>query len=88
MVKIQIWDDNKFELQFNRVEKIDAVERFLKRIADDVEGIEKLWGCVNFVKVSTKNTHINIFFTDKQFKKFKPFLEELNGGEIKERYVR
>ena len=88
MVKVEIWDDTKFKLKFSRVERIDAVERFLKRIENDVTVITKIWGCTNFVKITTKDAHINIFFTEKQYEKFRPVLEKMNGGEIEKIYVR
>ena len=87
MVKVEIWDDINHHITFNKVEKIDAVERLLNRITN-VESIVRLWGCVNFVKISLQDSHINIHFTDKQYKKYEPILEEMNGGEIEKRYVR
>lgn len=89
MVMVDIWDDNRHKLVYRNNEKIQTVEGYLQTFsADEVKGIEKIWGCVNMVKITLKNQHINIHFTDKQFKKFKSFLEELNGGEIPVRYAR
>ena len=88
MVKVIIWDDKSHNLIFDKVEKIEAVERLLQRIREDITGIEQIWGMVDFVRICTEDKHYNIYFTDNQFRKYKSTLEKLNGGEIPKIYMR
>ena len=90
MVSVEVWSHNdSVGLELRTVVTFKYALEHLEAIKDEIDDIVEVRGCIgHFFRVHTGERHYNFKFTDKQIKSVKDYLTELNGGKIKERYVR
>ena len=90
MVSVEVWSHNdSVRLELRTVATFKYALEHLEAIKDEIEDIVEVRGCIgHFFKVYTGDRHYNFKFTDKQIESVKGYLIELNGGKLKERYVR
>ena len=93
MVKVEVWNSEKFRLEYRGVETFKKVEGFLKDICSSVTGVRYR------TEYASKKTlyrtsvytdygyHFHFNFTRSQFENLEDFFVECNDGDVEQYYL-